>query len=57
MDTRKYKVEFYIEGTEADAHALRRCLAQWVSDEFDIRRVFGVEVCVDGGENDGEDAA
>ena len=56
MDTQKYKVEFYIEGSEEDAHILRRCLAQLVSDEFDIRRVFGVEVDEDDGENDGEDA-
>jgi len=47
MDTNVYKIEFYLEGTEDTAYELRRYLAQHVSDEFDIRRVFGVTVCQD----------
>jgi len=42
-----YKVEFYIEGIDEDAGELRRNLAQSVSDEFSLHRVFGVTVCVD----------
>jgi len=47
MSANTYKTEFYIEGTEDDAHALRRYLAQNVSDEFNIRRVFDVTVTID----------
>jgi hypothetical protein len=47
MDTNVYKVEFFIEGTEHNAQDLRRNLAQSVSDEFNLRRVFGVVVCME----------
>jgi hypothetical protein len=42
MDKNVYKVEFYFEGSEDDAQALRRSLAQSVADDFEISRVFGV---------------
>ena len=41
-----YRVEFHIKGTEDNANALRRSLAQCVSDEFEIKHVFGVTVDV-----------
>ena len=40
----QYKVIFHINGTEKDANALRKCLAQSVSDEFEIAAVYGVGV-------------
>lgn len=42
-----YKVQMYIEGTEDDAISLRKSLAQSVSDEFELNRVFGVDVVSD----------
>jgi hypothetical protein len=47
-----YKVEFYFDGTEDDAHSLCRILAQTIADEFEICRVYGVTVNI---AKDGED--
>ena len=44
MDTNTYKVEFYFDATEDDAQALRRNLAQSISDEYDIPKVYGVTI-------------
>lgn len=51
---RIYRVQLFIEGTEDDADSLRQNLAQSISDEYELTRVFGVEVKPDGGHEDGE---
>jgi len=51
-----YKVELYFDGKEDDANSLRRNLAQSISDDFELCRVYGVTVTLDhdnaGGENE-----
>ena len=42
-----YKVQMYISGSEEDAIALRKELAQIVHDEFQLGPVFGVTVDLD----------
>ena len=42
-----YRLEGYAEGTEDDAIALRKSLAQSISDNFELKRVFGVSVELD----------
>jgi hypothetical protein len=42
-----YKVEFYFDGKEDDADTLRRHLAQSISDDFELCRVYGVTVTLD----------
>jgi len=44
MQKNVYKVEFFFDGTEDDAHGLRRNLAQSIADDFKILRVYGVAV-------------
>lgn len=45
MDT--YRVRMYVKGTEDDAIALRKSLAQTVYDEFELGSVYGVRVEID----------
>ena len=40
----KYLVNFAFEGDEDDELAIKKCLAQAVADDFDLRCVYGVEV-------------
>jgi hypothetical protein len=42
-----YKVELYFDGTEDDAQTLCRHLAQSISDDFELCRVYGVTVKID----------
>lgn len=42
-----YKIEMYVKGTEDDAIALRKDLAQTVYDEFELGSAFGVSVTPD----------
>lgn len=39
-----YNVRLHVEGTESDAISLRKSLAQSVSEEYELKRVFGVSV-------------
>lgn len=42
-----YKISIYVKGTEDDAVALRKSLAQSVYDEFELGSVFGVDVVLE----------
>jgi len=47
MDSNVYKAQLFFDGTDDDADTLRKHLAQSVSDEFNLRHVFGVTVSID----------
>ncbi len=42
-----YRVQLCFEGTEDDANSIMQSLAQSVSEEFDLKRVFGVTIDLD----------
>jgi len=47
MDANVYKVELFFAGNEDDAKSLRKHLAQSISNEFDLPKVFGVIIALD----------